>query len=170
MTDYTDAEKALIDATQWPDTEDGATADALIVHGARLVAAMHAQNDVKMRKAFALDNEDPHRKPALRAYMDGVTSMIAEAQLVIALAEVQKTSREQADALSRLLWGLTEDGGALTELAWEVLDARGIDADAVFATAEKHAEPGDPSPSGPASQLERGINAPSRDHTNGSER
>ena len=26
---------------------------------------------------------------------------------------------------------------------------------------------GDPSPSGPASQLERGINAPSRDHTNG---
>ena len=28
----------------------------------------------------------------------------------------------------------------------------------------------DPSPSGPASQLERGINAPSRDHENGSER
>ena len=25
-------------------------------------------------------------------------------------------------------------------------------------------EPGDPSPSGPAPQLERGINAPSRDH------
>ena len=28
-------------------------------------------------------------------------------------------------------------------------------------------ESGDPSPSGPASQLERGINAPSRDHVNG---
>ena len=28
---------------------------------------------------------------------------------------------------------------------------------------------GDPSPSGPASQLDRGINTPSRDHTDGSE-
>lgn len=144
MTDYTEAEKALIDATQWPATEDAATADALIVHGARLVAAMHAQNDVKMRKAFALDTDHPERKPALSAYMDGVTSMIAEAQVVLALAEVQKASRDQADALSRLLWVLTEDGGALTELAWEALDARGIDADAVFATAERHAEPAVP--------------------------
>lgn len=34
----------------------------------------------------------------------------------------------------------------------------------------KAQEPGDPSQSGPASQLERGINAPSRDHTNEGER
>ena len=55
-------------------------------------------------------------------------------------------------------------------------DARPTHFDAeqmrVFRLAAEHnkrvAESGDPSPSGPASQLERGINAPSRDHENGS--
>lgn len=141
MTEFTEDEKALIDATQWPKTEEDATADALIVHGARLALAMRAKTDVLMHEAFAFERDSPEGKAALRAYMDAITSMIAEAQLVLALVEVQKASREQADALARLLWELTEDGGVLPELMWDALTARGIDADAVWALADKSAAP-----------------------------
>lgn len=141
MSDYTDDEKALIEATEWPTREESATADALIVHGARLAIAMHASNDVLMRKAFDLDRESPEYKPAMRAYVDGITSMIAEAQVVIALVQVQKTSREQADDVARMLWELTEDGGVLPELMFDYLTDRRIDANAMWALADKDATP-----------------------------
>lgn len=141
MTEFTDDEKALIDATQWPKTEEDATADALIVHGARLALAMRAKTDVLMREAFSIDRDSPEYKTAISAYIDSITSMIAEAQIVLALVEVQKASREQADALARLLWDLTEDGGVLPKLMWDALSARGIDADAVWALADKSAAP-----------------------------
>ena len=144
MTEYTDDEKELIGATGWPTSEADATADALIVHGARLAVAMHAANDVLMRRAYALPKDDTERQPALRDYLDGITSMIAEAQVVLALVAVQENhGRDAADAVAQRLWEMTEDGGVLTELMWEALDDREINADAVFALAEKSAEPGD---------------------------
>lgn len=74
MTEFTDDEKALIDATQWPKTEEDATADALIVHGARLALAMRAKTDVLMREAFSIDRDSPEYKTAISAYMDSITS------------------------------------------------------------------------------------------------
>lgn len=141
MTDYTDEEKALIVATEWPQCEEDATADALIVHGARLAVTMRASTDLLMRKAFDTDKESPEYRPAMSAYIDGLTSMIAESQVVIALVELQKESRERADHIARRLWDLTEDGGVLPELMWEYLTDRGIDAEAIWARAEKDAAP-----------------------------
>lgn len=132
MMEYTEAEKALIESTQWPSTEAGATADALIVHGARLAVSWSAQSHELMVKAYALDKESPERAPALRAYMDALIAMIAEAQVVDLLVQVQKLDGNIADDLASRLWGITEDGGVLTEFMWEYLDERGVDADAVF--------------------------------------
>jgi hypothetical protein len=125
----------IVEATKWPETEDAATADALILHGARITVAWQERNAKAMREVYAFDREDPDRKPAMRNYIDGVTAMIAEGQLVISLVEVQKRSREQADELAKHLWGITEDGGALGELMWQYLDERGVDAETVFQAA-----------------------------------
>lgn len=138
MSEYTEDEKALIDATQWPAREADVTADALIVHGARLTIAMQANDERLMRDAFALDRESPDYKPAMRAYMDAVTGMIAEAQVVLALIAVQEDhGREAADAIALRLWEITEDGGVIGELMWGALDDRKINAEAVFELARK---------------------------------
>lgn len=141
MSDVTDAERALIEQTDWPKREEDATADALILYGARLAAVISAESHELMVKAFAIDTDSPERKLALRAWTDAVVSMISAAQVVDLLAQVQQTSREQADALAARIWDLTEDGGVLMELMWDALATRGLDADAVFAMAERWASP-----------------------------
>lgn len=137
--EYTDAEKSLIESTQWPSNLDGVTADALIVHGARLAVSWSYQSHELMRIAFATDKEAPEYKPAMRAYMDALVGMIAEAQVVDLLVQVQKENPSQAEELAQRIWQITEDGGVLTEFMWEYLVARGVDADAVFAVAEREA-------------------------------
>jgi hypothetical protein len=139
MTDMTDDDKELIEQTVWPSRGEDATADALIVHAARLAVAMSAESHELMTKAFALDRDDPDRKPALRAYMDQVVSMVAQAQVADLLVAVQNDDRALADTLAHRIWSVTEDGGVITELMWEYLDDRGIDADAVFELAERDA-------------------------------
>lgn len=137
--EYTDAEKTLIESTKWPESEEAATADAMILHGARLAAAWSADSRELMTKAYAFDKDAPERKPALRAYMDALVAMIAEAQVVDLLVQVQADDATAADVLARRLWDLTEDGGVLMELMWEYIDARGVDADAVFDLSEREA-------------------------------
>lgn len=131
--------KALMDATDWPKYTEDATADALILHSARVSMAIRAKADVLMGEAFDLPKDDPQWRPAMRAYMDAATAMIAESSVAILLHKVQRHSREQADALARILWELTEDGGVLPELMYDYLTERGIDADAVWAAAEEDA-------------------------------
>ncbi len=124
MTEKNDAS----DRTSWPQQTEDATADRLIVHAARITIALHENSHV-LYTAVPWDNDkaDPERRAAIVRYVDTVSAMVNSAQVGIALAEVQKRSRADADALALRIWELTEDGGALTELAWEHLDDRGVD-------------------------------------------
>lgn len=139
MTDYTEDEQRLIDASEWPTTAELATADAMIVHGARLAMTMQADADVLSRRFFRMDKTDPGYRDAARAYGDSVVHMIAEAQATIAIAKVQEKDRAAADELARTLWIYTEDGGLLHELMFDYLDARGIDSQAMWSLAERSA-------------------------------
>lgn len=127
----------IVEQTKWPERVEDATADALIRHGARIAVAVQAQADDLMHEAFAIDRESPEYKPAMRRYLDAISAFIAEAQAVVALAEVQKRSPEAGDELARLMWELTEDGGVLHELMYDYLAGRGVDADAVFEWARE---------------------------------
>ncbi|MBW9118869.1 hypothetical protein JNB63_02055 [Microbacterium trichothecenolyticum] len=129
-------EQTLIERTQWPIRPEDVTADALIIHGARLAMGWSANSHELAEVAFAQDRESPTYKPAMRAYLDAITGMIAEAQVVIALVDVQKRSPEQAEELARKLWECTEDGGALHELMFDYLDDRGLDAQAIWEEIE----------------------------------
>lgn len=122
----------IIEQTKWPESSDEATADRLIVHGARIAMAIDAESH-EFYTAVPWDHSgtEPYRA-AVRRYMDSLVSMIAQAQVTIALREIQKRSPEQAAELAVLLWELTEDGGALSEIMWDVLNERGIDAQAVW--------------------------------------
>ncbi len=121
---------------KWPETEEAATADALITHGARLAMSWSAEKGPLSRRAFSLAKDDPERPTALRKYLDAVSAMIAEAQVVAALVAVQKVSREQADELARHLWLITEDGGLVHELMFDYLDERGIPSEEVWNDVE----------------------------------
>jgi hypothetical protein len=142
-----EAAKAIVEQTDWPKTEEAVTADALILHGSRISMATRVSTDRLFDAWNRTERDSPEWKPALKAYLDSLSAMIAEAQVVIALVEVQKTSPGQADALARRLWELTEDGGVLPELMWDYLSDRGVDAQAVWDAAE--AEDREPSDSGP---------------------
>lgn len=139
MTDYTEDEQKLIDATEWPTTADLATADAMIVHGARLAMTMQADTDILSKRYFRMDRSDPGHRDAARAYMQSVVHMIAEAQVTIAIAKVQEKDRAAADELARTLWIYTEDGGLLHELMFDYLQDRGVDAQAMWDLAERSA-------------------------------
>lgn len=132
-----EAAQAIVAQTDWPKNEDAATADALILHGARVAIAMTVDHD----KAFAAWNKsvkgtDEHRK-TLHAYLEATTSMIAQSQVVVALVETQKRSYEEADHLARTLYMLTEDGGVFSELMWECLRDRNCDPQAVWDAADE---------------------------------
>jgi hypothetical protein len=135
-----EAAKAIVEQTEWPKTEDSATADALIVHGARVAAALTVSVDRRFDLWNRAETGTPERKARLRDYLDATTAMIAESQGVIALREVQKVSPAQADDLARTLWRLTEDGGVLSEIMFECLSERGVDAQAVWDAAASDEE------------------------------
>ncbi|WP_353809140.1 hypothetical protein [Agromyces sp. SYSU T00194] len=140
----------LVAKTDWPKRDEDATADAMILHGARLTIAWQAETHQLMTRAFAVDRESAEYKPAMRRYVDAVQAMLAEAQVVVALVQVQRRSPELADEIARELYSMTEDGGVVGELMWEYLDARGVDADAAFSIIEEltTAEHGEPEPDG----------------------
>lgn len=131
--------KAIIDQTDWPKRREDATADALIVHSARLSLAAYAEAHKLSTPAFELPSDSPEYKPAMAAYLDALSTALVESQLAAALVLVQKRSPEEADLLASALYEYTEDGGILTELMFDYLNERGIDADAVWAAAEESA-------------------------------
>lgn len=131
-----EAAKAIVEKTDWPKTEDGATADALILHGARVSMAMRAATDARFSAWSSSEKGTDEYTATLKEYLDSMSAMIAESQVVIALVEVQKRDTAEADALARRLYDLTEDGGVLQELMWDYLSARGVDAQAVWDAAE----------------------------------
>ena len=130
----------IIEQTKWPESGEEATADRLIVHGARIAMALDAEShELYTAVPWGHPGTEPYRT-AVRRYMDSLVSMIAQAQVTIALREIQKHSRDQADEIARLLWELTEDGGALHEIMWDVLNERGVDAQASWDHAKEIAE------------------------------
>lgn len=132
-------EDDVIAATEWPTHALLVTADALILHSARLAMAWQAKSDVLMHAAHVLDRESPEYRPAMRVYVDAVEMFIHEAQVAELLVAVQAKDAEFADALALRIWELTEDGGVLSERLWEHLDDRGIDADEVWRLSEESA-------------------------------
>lgn len=117
----------------WPETEDEATADRLIVAGARRAIQLDTLND-ELYRDVPWDNpkDDPERRSAILRYVDGISATVTAAQNVALLIELQKRSREDADVAAQLLWQMTDDGAWLIESLWDHLTERGIDADAVW--------------------------------------
>ena len=126
----------LLKLTAWPEREEAATADALIVHGARLAMGWSAETRLLSARVFRMSKDDPEYQDAMRRYLDAMTAMIAEAQVTAALVAIQEVSREQANDVARRLWHFTEDGGLLHELMFDYLDARGIPSEQVWEAAE----------------------------------
>ncbi len=139
MTDNTTTSGEIAQKTKWPEREAEATADQLIIHGARLAMFIDVRHDQAYRDVPWGDKENPEYRPAINRYVESIAWMIAQAQVTLALAEVQRHSPEQAEDLAKHLWLMTEDGGALHELMFDVLNDRGIDAQAVWAAAEAEA-------------------------------
>lgn len=137
MSELTDEAKKLIEATEWPGRVEDVTADALITHGARLALAWEAETRPLSRRVFKMAKDDPERPEAMRRYLDATTAMIAEAQVTAALVAIQEVSREQANEVARRLWYMTEDGGLLSELMFDYLDARGVSSEAVWDAAQQ---------------------------------
>lgn len=136
-----EAAQKIVKLTDWPEREEEATADALILHGARIAVALQVETDRRFEAWSGAERGTDEHKIALKAYLDSMSGMIAEAQVVIALVQVQKRDREQADVLARVLYELTEDGGVLPELMWDYLTERGIDAQSVWDAAKAEHEP-----------------------------
>lgn len=154
MPELTEEAKKLVEATQWPERAEDATADALIVHGARLALAWEAETRPLSRRAFKMAKDDPERPEALRRYVDATAAMIAEAQVTAALVAIQEVSREQADEVARRLWHYTDDGGLLSELMFDYLDARGISSETVWEAAQQDAASHVPNETPPAEVAE----------------
>lgn len=87
----------LLKLTAWPEREEDATADALIVHGARLAMGWSAETRPLSARVFRMSKDDPEYQDAMRRYLDAMTAMIAEAQVTAALVAIQEVSREQAN-------------------------------------------------------------------------
>lgn len=126
----------LLKLTAWPEREADVSADALIVHGARLAMSWSSETRPLGSRVFRMSKDDPEYEDAMRRYLDAITAMIAEAQVAVALVAIQEVSREQADDVARRLWHFTEDGGLLHELMFDYLDDRGISSEAVWEAAE----------------------------------
>lgn len=119
----------ILDQIKWPETEQDATADALVKHGAMVAMVMSRENHDRMRAAYKYSKDDPERAGALREWVQGLAGEIAEAQVAVLLNTIQTDAPDRADELARMLWRYTEDGGLLYELMFDLLDARGIDAE-----------------------------------------
>jgi len=135
----TEEQRPWMAQTSWPNTQEEATADRLILHGARVAMAMAAVTDQLSERWFSLDKSDPEYVPARSRYLDAVSGQIAESQIVVALASLQQWSRDEADKMAARLWELTEDGGVLPELMWDYLTERGVDAEALWTAAQAEA-------------------------------
>lgn len=65
-------------------------------------------------------------------WADAIGATVSAAQYVALLVEVQARSRDEADALARLIWQYTEMGDSLIEPLWDYLNERGVAPDPVY--------------------------------------
>jgi hypothetical protein len=135
-----EATQAIVAQTDWPTTEDGVTADALIKYFARIALSLDPKHELTSREYFRAERDTPERTEKLQAYLESLTTIIGIQQVTVLLAEAQKQDRDRADTLARVLWGYTEDGGLLSELMWDYLTDRGVDPQAVWDTAKAEAD------------------------------
>jgi len=64
----------LLKLTAWPEREEDATADALIVHGARLAMGWSAETRPLSARVFRMSKDDPEYQDAMRRYLDAMTA------------------------------------------------------------------------------------------------
>ncbi|MCS4278034.1 hypothetical protein M2390_003257 [Mycetocola sp. BIGb0189] len=130
----------VVGLTAWPENESEVSADALIKHAARLVLDTSARAGLLMTAAYPKVGEATRDPAAFAQWGYAINAEISVAQVAVLLVEVQKHSPKLADDLARKLWDFTQEHGLLYELAWEYLDARGVDAESVRAAAEAKAK------------------------------
>lgn len=126
-----------VDQTSWPDSEEEAIADAMILHALRVAAIADAEGERWMRWADLAGRGTDELRRRNDRWIDHVQSLIANSQVAALLVEVQKHDPKRADELARLIWDLTEDGGVFLELGWDWANARGVDAEQLYAWASK---------------------------------
>tara|TARA_R110002051_G_scaffold1853_2_gene10175 strand:- start:8484 stop:8939 length:456 start_codon:yes stop_codon:yes gene_type:complete len=126
--------------TDWPKNTEMATADQMIRHSIRAGAIDHDVALLWMRDSDRFEHGTVENVRSISNFAFGVGSFIANTQVALLLHEIQKRDGELADTLARLVFDLTEDGGVLGELSWEWLDARGVDADGLFAWSKTVAQ------------------------------
>lgn len=131
-----DAAKTIVAQTDWPRREDDVTADALIKYFARIALSLGPKHERTSREYFRAERDTPERTEKLHAYLESLTTIIGIQQVTVLLAEAQKQDRDRSDALARVLWAYTEDGGLLSELMWDYLTDRGVDPQVVWDAAE----------------------------------
>ncbi|WP_138945279.1 hypothetical protein [Plantibacter sp. M259] len=132
-----DAAKAIVAQTGWPEREEDVTADNLIKYFARIALSRGVRHEQTSREWFRADRDTPERDEKLQAYLESLTTIIGIQQVTVLLVEAQKRDRDQADTLARVLWAYTEDGGLLSELMWDYMTDRGVDPQAVWDAAEE---------------------------------
>ncbi|MCS4278037.1 hypothetical protein M2390_003260 [Mycetocola sp. BIGb0189] len=130
----------VVGLTAWPENESEVSADALIKHAARLVLDTSARADLMMPAVYPKVGEATRDQAAYTRWVQAITAEVSAAQVAVLLGEVQKHSPELADDLARKLWDFAQEPSLLYEMAWEYLDARGVDAESVRAAAEAKAK------------------------------
>jgi|GEM_PF-2946360 len=125
----------------WPQVIEEATADRLIVCGAHHAIYLDARHDgLYGAVPWNEPKESPERLAAIRAWANAIGETVVAAQKVALLIEIQERSRDDADAIARRIWEMTEAGDWLIEPLWDYLAERGIDPKPVYAEAKAAAE------------------------------
>lgn len=125
----------------WPESIEDATADRLIVCAAREAIRLDARHDV-LYAAVPWDapKDAPESVAAVRAWANAIGETAIAAQKVALLVEIQRHSRELADAIARRIWEMTEAGDWLIEPLWDYLAERGVDPKPIYEEANEAAK------------------------------
>lgn len=121
-----------------PEREEDATADRMILNGARIASFARAEADEVGDLYFSTDREDPEYASRARAWADALSTFISAVQGPYLLDLIQKHDPAFADELARRLWDAVEMGDVLDESLWEFYERRGIDPATVEAAIKAH--------------------------------
>lgn len=121
----------------WPENEADATADRMIACAAAATLDLQAETDPLYHAVPWGDKESTERGPAIRRWARAIAHAVSRGQFAALLVAMQEKSPEAADEAARLIWSMTEDGSWLFEIAFDYLNDRGYDAQAIWASAEQ---------------------------------
>lgn len=116
-----------LECVRWPESPSEATADRLIVYFAYCAESDHAVGAAWMHASDVASDEEDHAA-RIRRWVDHAALSVSAASLAWLLVRAQADDRAGADRLAGELWARIEHGGALSEMSWEWLADRGMDA------------------------------------------